>query len=851
MKDTMTPEILTSYITENKINDYNILKVSPIDTKLQEHLYNKAFIDLSYYEQNLLPCLIDGFSYKNSTFKKMTNEYKYYSIQGNCYEKNEDVKYESDISLIYKPTGEIVKKVKTNNGYFKFENLSNVEYDIKLIDETGKYTGKYIENVKGYLDEDQIVRIIPLNKSIEIYDEEYKFIFKVKYIGEHQVVIENKPSWLILEQVDDELYILHGLPKSLKFSYKIKLYDYRNDNILKSDEYEVNENFNNNYLEYIFNETLNDNNNIYKATLVGTPIYENYIDDQKAIRCKGRTSTLKIPNSPQMEIGTSNFSLSVEFMLKDYNNKSSGAINYILCSAKETGVANNNYKGQIHLCIVDEKFMFRIRNVSNNAWITYTCQNTRVEIGKYYKFSVYFSNNTLSFYINDIWQGDLLNVTTLNAEFAKFGGYIIFSCSDFETNDTNSTDILLYNFKVINGINKQILGLWDYNSSYDKANDSIIYYLTGYNNGIIDSGNTNYPNYGLTINNNYSMSDFENGVLYQFYNELNFTNAFVIDIRLYLNNIFDDNIKTIFNSNNIHIYIKSNNLYFNEYSIRLPQTIENTLYKMSFSVDSGIIYYTLYNFTTKRTEQDYFEYNGEIPDNLSTIGNSLMKDTPYNSAISLVQLITKRKSFKQTFTTDYVPMGFTTLNKFDGLNFKSYSNLYSIVGTNNDIIIENGEYISTTKSSKILFSGLGDELKDIDELEIIFDFYWNGTKLGTHDTFISSSNGSDSYSGATKFTIRFDNSTNKLLVYINGTTISKTSSNDFKANSWNNIRIILRNSLLNIYLNDILTSASYSSTNKLSFAVNNTLTIGSSSYDNTSFNGRLKNLEIKTLKKAV
>ena len=179
-----------------------------------DHEYKfRRWLDLKQYSA-------DYFDITNDAEGELFGEIKFNTIKensgdgaidGNVYEKTIDNTYNANIILSRVDTGDFVAKTLTNNGSFNFKNLNiNLKYKVTAIDETFKYDGKVIDNIEPYLDLTTDSKIYLLNQT-PIITLEYTAYFKIKVLGEPQISINNKPSWMTLTKISDDIYNTYNI----------------------------------------------------------------------------------------------------------------------------------------------------------------------------------------------------------------------------------------------------------------------------------------------------------------------------------------------------------------------------------------------------------------------------------------------------------------------------------------------------------------------------------------------------------------------------------------------------------------------------------------------------------------
>lgn len=166
----------------------------------------------------------------DTIFDENIIQYNYGSFAGTCYEKTIETIYNANIT-IFDRRNNIVKTGSTLNGVFKITNLnSNIFYDIEFKDDSNKYLGKKIFNIKPDIDQLQpcVIILMDYKKDI-IVGSTYKAIFKVYGIGSKGLTSSDLPPWLSINQLDSEFYTVSGTIPSgtLNVAYTLNLSDSR------------------------------------------------------------------------------------------------------------------------------------------------------------------------------------------------------------------------------------------------------------------------------------------------------------------------------------------------------------------------------------------------------------------------------------------------------------------------------------------------------------------------------------------------------------------------------------------------------------------------------------------------
>ena len=357
-------------------------------------------------------------------------------------EKTIDTTYNANIILSRVDTGDFVAKTVTNNGSFNFKNLNmDLKYKVTAIDETYKYDGKVIDDIQPYLDLTKDSKIYLLLQT-PIITLEYTAYFKIDVLGEPQISINNKPSWMTLTKINDEIYKVSGIPTTfVDIDYTFVVDDYREDSSVNHVELRV-QNKNTNILKYKFTNTLLDSSTKYEALKVGNPVLT-----PTSIKVDGKTNSININKNNITELGYENFTIYFDFTLVAFKNPSVVGNKYLCCSY---GGTNDPY--QTHILLVNNKYIqVGSRNETNNGWVDLANSTAKAEVnvGNRYMLKVVQENRQVSMYLNDNF------LTKIDASNVKYdlaaNGYIMFGANGYDANSDRETQIDVHEFTIIKG----------------------------------------------------------------------------------------------------------------------------------------------------------------------------------------------------------------------------------------------------------------------------------------------------------------------------------------------------------------------------------------------------------------
>lgn len=410
-----------------------------------DHEYKfRRWLDLKQYSA-------DYFDITNDAEGELFGEIKFNTIKensgdgaidGNVYEKTIDTTYNANIILSRVDTGDFVAKTLTNNGSFNFKNLNvNLKYKVTAIDETFKYDGKVIDNIEPYLDLTTDSKIYLLNQT-PIITLEYTAYFKIKVLGEPQISINNKPSWMTLTKISDDIYKVSGIPTTyVDIDYTFVVDDYREDSSVNHVELRV-QNKNQSILKYKFTNTLMDSSTKYEAVKVGNPTLT-----PTAVKIDGKANSININKNPMTELGYDNFTIYFDFTMVAFKNPSVVGNKYLCCS---NGSTNDPY--QMHILLTNNKYIkIANRNEGNSTWVgaDYTTVDAEVNVGNRYMFKIVQENRQVRLYLNN----KLLGVQDATDRKFDIGanGFLMFGSNGYDANADRETQIDVHEFTIIKG----------------------------------------------------------------------------------------------------------------------------------------------------------------------------------------------------------------------------------------------------------------------------------------------------------------------------------------------------------------------------------------------------------------
>lgn len=162
-----------------------------------------------------------------------TQEYGDSFFQSQTFEIKEDTKY-NDVTymVVEAETNKLVKTYNSTDGSFNIQDLiDNIKYNIIVIDNTKKYTGKYIDNIVPQVDDTKKTNVIKLYEKRE--NGVYTAGFKIHYLGQPQINLAAAPAYLSLIKADDTTYTVKGNTTDKVIKYELVLDDYREDKLVQ------------------------------------------------------------------------------------------------------------------------------------------------------------------------------------------------------------------------------------------------------------------------------------------------------------------------------------------------------------------------------------------------------------------------------------------------------------------------------------------------------------------------------------------------------------------------------------------------------------------------------------------
>lgn len=154
-------------------------------------------------------------------------------FQGQSFEIKEPDKY-NDITymVVEAETNKLIKTYNSIDGSFNIEDLAdNRKYNIIVIDNTKKYTGKYLDNIIPQVDDTKKTYVRKLYERRE--NGIYTAMFKLGFLGQPQVNLAAAPAYLSLIKADDTTYTVKGNTTDKVIKYELVLDDYREDKLVQ------------------------------------------------------------------------------------------------------------------------------------------------------------------------------------------------------------------------------------------------------------------------------------------------------------------------------------------------------------------------------------------------------------------------------------------------------------------------------------------------------------------------------------------------------------------------------------------------------------------------------------------
>lgn len=154
-------------------------------------------------------------------------------FQAQSFEIKEDTKY-NDVTymIVEAETNKLIKTYKSTDGSVNIQDLiDNRKYNIIVIDNTKKYTGKYIDNIVPQVDDTKKTNVIKVYEKRE--NGVYTAVFKIHYLGQPQINLAAAPAYLSLIKADDTTYTVKGNTTDKVIKYELVLDDYREDKLVQ------------------------------------------------------------------------------------------------------------------------------------------------------------------------------------------------------------------------------------------------------------------------------------------------------------------------------------------------------------------------------------------------------------------------------------------------------------------------------------------------------------------------------------------------------------------------------------------------------------------------------------------
>ena len=157
-----------------------------------------------------------------------TNSY----IQGQSFDKKEDVKYNNITYIIEDMLGNNIKEYNSTDGSFIIDGLNDGEpVNLIVVDNNNTYNGKYIKNLVPSIDYQKAMKII------QIYSNSNEAMYKIKFHGEPTLTLTGSG---VLNKMDDNYYKVTNITGDITLT----LVDYIDNNAyllektyLKGDNY--------------------------------------------------------------------------------------------------------------------------------------------------------------------------------------------------------------------------------------------------------------------------------------------------------------------------------------------------------------------------------------------------------------------------------------------------------------------------------------------------------------------------------------------------------------------------------------------------------------------------------------
>lgn len=810
-----------SYASNGNISEkssYKLRQFTFINTEIDFTLeYDYKTRQLSTVkERSTLNLVYDPMHYGKYTTKSLGG---YADLSGTLYEKDDETLYDINtiVELYDKDTKYKFTEIPVVNGKFSLNKINVNDYTLKIIDSVGKYTPKEINVSVVDINEDHIEPyIILLSNKQNLYDYNERFIQKI-VVGDclstnNSLSVDNKPTWLSLSKIGDNIYELSGIPPievyDQDFELKFNLYDYRITGIKETSKikkYNIKKQFTmKNFNSTSFNDT--------DLTFIGNDVTVSNYNGMDGLKVNGKTNTFTMKN---LVTSTTNgdFTIMYVFTILKFDNKETK--HNLFLGNVATASAGTFWLGTPPTNTRLEPPLTLSMNQAKSTQLNVFMEENRtyfVKIVRNNGVTKVFVNNRVAISFND---NDILGIKTLPFMFGD-GGW-----GNYKSN------ILVHEYNFINDYG-DVSNKIRFKSSEEEI-DSYLYRNTYH---FKFSTLAYFDNEFITTNEferDYSYIDGlkNNGLKYGI-DIRKKLKTFTISFELMLDN---DYKCTILEMGDLKIH------YLNKEVIFTYKNVD--LYKVKIAIDQKVNFDMAYNKKGKLTVYFMGSKHGsvtyeniEIGERFIYIGMNKYKDEDSFIRGNVYSILITEGLL---YSGDHIYTGYTDINieKYETRKYKMLyqfgyksninesSEIYndSVVSLDNIILSNNRDDIKpvlvdgvkhkyidgkqcfyfTKETDRIVLQA--DILKYVPQFDITFDFYWSGKRTSSaKETIISSNNSVDGTSWANGlFTLRA-NGTGTIPPLYGGFSgvFGGTTSYSLKV-GWNTIRFY-RGSVLGYYI---------------------------------------------------